>query len=137
MPIVYVTALYAAILALILLVLSMRVIAVRRRLRVAVGDGGDDGLARRIRAHGNFAEYVPLALILMLAGEFAGAPAWMLHALGVTLIVGRIIHAWSLAAHSSSGRTIGMSLTFLVLLAGAALCAVAAFGGFAALDQAG
>ncbi|MBL8659277.1 MAG: MAPEG family protein [Rhodospirillales bacterium] len=131
MPILYVTALYAAILALILLVLSMRVIAVRRRSRVAIGDGGDDTLARRIRAQGNFTEYVPIALILMLAAEQAGPPAWMLHALGVALVVGRITHAWSLSAHSIPGRTIGMSLTFLVLIAGAALAIAAAVGTFA------
>lgn len=131
MSILLVTALYAAILALVLLVLSFRVIAVRRRLGVAVGDGGDDTLTRRIRAHANFTEYVPIALILMLASELAGAPDWMLHALGATLVVGRIVHAWSLSAHSIPGRTIGMSLTFLVLLGGAALAAAAAFDAFA------
>lgn len=131
MPIVNITALYAAALALILVVLSVRVIAVRRRLRVAVGDAGDDMLARRIRAHANFSEYVPLALILMLAGETAGAPAWMLHALGATLIVGRIIHAWSLSAHSIPGRTIGMTLTFAVLVGGAVMAVAAAVGDFA------
>jgi uncharacterized protein len=130
MPIVNITALYAAALALILVILSARVIAVRRRLRVAVGDAGDDVLARRIRAHGNFAEYVPLALVLMLTGEIAGAPDWMLHALGATLLVGRITHAWSLSAHSIPGRTIGMTLTFAVLVAGAVMAAAAAVGDF-------
>ncbi len=131
MPILHVTALYAAILALILIVLSMRVIAVRRRQRIAIGDGGDDALARRIRAHGNFTEYVPLALILMLAAEQAGPPEWMLHALGASLVIGRISHAWSLSAHSIPGRTIGMSLTFLVIIGGAALAVAAAIGVFA------
>jgi uncharacterized membrane protein YecN with MAPEG domain len=130
MPIVNVTALYAAALALILVVLSARVIAVRRRLRIAVGDAGDDMLARRIRAHGNFTEYVPLALILMLAGEVAGAPDWMLHVLGAALVVGRVTHAWSLSAHSIPGRTIGMVLTFAVLVGGAVMAVAAAVGDF-------
>jgi uncharacterized membrane protein YecN with MAPEG domain len=130
MPIVNVTALYAAALALILVVLSARVIAVRRRLRIAVGDAGDDMLARRIRAHGNFTEYVPLALILMLAGEVACAPDWMLHVLGATLVVGRVTHAWSLSAHSIPGRTIGMILTFAVLVGGAVMAVAAAVGDF-------
>lgn len=130
MPIVNITALYAAVLALILVVLSVRVIAVRRRLRIAVGDAGDDTLARRIRAHGNFTEYVPIALILMLSGEVAGAPAWMLHALGATLVVGRLTHAWSLSAHSIPGRTIGMTLTFIVLVGGAVMAVAAAVGDF-------
>ena len=131
MPIVNITALYAAALALVLTVLSVRVIAVRRRLRIAVGDGGDDMLARRIRAHANFTEYVPLALILMLSSEVAGAPAWMLHALGVALVVGRGTHAWSLSAHSIPGRTIGMTLTFIVLVGGAVMAVAAAVGDFA------
>lgn len=131
MPILLVTALYAAILAVVLLVLSFRVIAVRRRLGVAVGDAGDENLTRRIRAHANFAEYVPIALILMLASELAGSPDWMLHALGATLVVGRIIHAWSLTARSITGRTIGMSLTFLVIVAGAGLALAATLDAFA------
>lgn len=131
MPIVHVTALYAAVLALILVALSVRVIAVRRRLRIAVGDAGDDTLARRIRAHGNFTEYVPIALILMLSGEIAGAPDWMLHTLGATLVAGRVTHAWSLSAHSIPGRTIGMTLTFIVLVAGAVMAVAAAVDDFA------
>lgn len=131
MPIVHVTALYAAVLALILVALSVRVIAVRRRLRIAVGDAGDDTLARRIRAHGNFTEYVPIALILMLSAEIAGAPDWMLHALGATLVAGRVIHAWSLSARSIPGRTIGMTLTFIVLVAGAVMAVAAAVDDFA------
>lgn len=133
MTIVHVTALYTGLLALVLLVLSIRVINIRRRLRIGIGDEGNEELARRIRAHGNFTEYVPLALLLSLVGELAGAPAWMLHALGATLVVGRIVHAWSLPARSIAGRTAGMMLTFAVILAGAALALAAAFGVFAAL----
>lgn len=128
MTIVHVTALYTGLLALVLLVLSIRVISVRRRLRIGIGDEGNEELARRIRAHGNFTEYVPIALLLILAGELAAAPDWMLHALGATLVVGRVVHAWSLPAHSIGGRTAGMMLTFIVIAAGAALALAAAFG---------
>ncbi len=117
MPLI--TPLYAALAAVILIALSVRVIGVRRSRRVAIGDGGDDDMARRIRAQGNFAEYVPLALVLILLLELGGAPAWQLHLLGAALILGRILHAWSLTAHSGSGRLIGMTLTFFVLAAGA------------------
>lgn len=132
MTIVHVTALYTGLLALVLLVLSIRVISVRRRLRIGIGDEGNEELARRIRAHGNFTEYVPIALLLILAGELAASPVWMLHGLGVTLVVGRVVHAWSLPAHSIAGRTIGMLLTFAVIVAGAALALAVAFGAFAA-----
>ncbi len=117
MPLV--TPLYAALAAVILIVLSLRVIGARRSRRVALGDGADEDLARRIRAQGNFTEYTPLALVLVLLLELGGAPAWQLHALGAALILGRIVHAWSLTAHSGNGRLIGMTLTFFVLAAGA------------------
>jgi uncharacterized membrane protein YecN with MAPEG domain len=117
MPII--TPLYAALAAVILSVLSLRIIGVRRSRRVAIGDGADEELARRIRAHGNFAEYTPLALVLILLLELGGAPAWQLHLIGAALILGRIVHAWSLTAHSGNARLIGMTLTLFVLAAGA------------------
>jgi uncharacterized membrane protein YecN with MAPEG domain len=117
MPLV--TPLYAALAAAMMIVLSLRVIGARRSRRVAIGDGADEEVARRIRAHGNFAEYAPLALLLILLLELGGAPAWQLHLLGAALILGRIVHAWSLTAHSGNGRLIGMTLTFFVLAAGA------------------
>lgn len=117
MPLV--TPLYAALAAVILIVLALRVIGARRSRRVALGDGADDDLARRIRAQGNFTEYAPLALVLILLLELGGAPAWQLHALGAALILGRIVHAWSLPAQSGNGRLIGMTLTIFVLAAGA------------------
>jgi uncharacterized membrane protein YecN with MAPEG domain len=127
MPLI--TPLYAALAAAILIVLSLRVIGVRRGRRVAIGDDGDEDLARRIRAQGNFAEYTPLALLMILLLELGGAPAWQLHLLGAALILGRILHAWSLAAHSGNGRVAGMALTFFVLTAAALGNLKAALGG--------
>jgi uncharacterized membrane protein YecN with MAPEG domain len=117
-----ITPLYAGVLALILVALAMRVIRIRRGKRIGIGDGNDDNLARRIRAHANFTEYVPIALVMMLLIELAGYPAWTLHALGLALIVGRVVHAWSLPAQSLAGRTIGMVLTFAVLISSALMC---------------
>ncbi len=117
MPLI--TPLYAALAAVILIVLALRVIGARRSHKVAIGDGADENLARRIRAQGNFTEYTPLALVLILLLELGGAPAWQLHALGAALILGRIVHAWSLTAHSGNGRLIGMTLTIVVLATGA------------------
>ncbi|MHA1151404.1 MAG: MAPEG family protein [Alphaproteobacteria bacterium] len=126
MPLI--TPLYAALAAAVLIVLSVRVIGVRRSRQLAIGDGADDDMARRIRAQGNFAEYTPLALLLILLLEFGGAAAWQLHLLGAALILGRIVHAWSLTAHSGNGRLTGMVLTFVVLAAGALGNLKTAFG---------
>jgi uncharacterized membrane protein YecN with MAPEG domain len=117
MPVI--TPLYAAVAALMPISLSVRVIGMRRRRRVSIGDGEDEILARRIRAQGNFIEYVPMALVLLLLLELGGASAWLLHGLGIALLVGRLVHAWSLAAHNGTGRIIGMGLTFGVLVVAA------------------
>ena len=69
-----ITALYAGLLALLFLALSINVIRYRRGEQVSLGDGGKRKLARGIRAHGNFAEYVPLVLVLMSIAELSQAP---------------------------------------------------------------
>jgi hypothetical protein len=120
------TGLYAGLAGLMLIVLSVRVIQVRRARGLSAGDGGDAELKRRIRAHGNFCEYAPLALILLAAVEGAGHPAWLVHGLGICLLAGRVSHAWSMTAGSIRARVAGMSATFLVLGVGS----VAAIAGF-------
>ena len=77
-----VTALYAALLALLLLLLARSTILRRQTARILLGDGADEPLQRRIRAHANFAEYAPLGLILLALCEAQGAPPLVLHALG-------------------------------------------------------
>ena len=72
-----VTALYAGILGLWLVLLSTRVILARRSEKVSLGHGGNVSLERRMRAQGNLAEYAPMALILIGALELAGtAPSF-------------------------------------------------------------
>ncbi|WP_259781966.1 MAPEG family protein [Aestuariispira ectoiniformans] len=120
--IVTVTPIYAALAALLLLLLSVRVVTMRHKLRAALGDKGDTMLERRIRVHGNFVEYAPITLLLLLLVELQGGPVWLLHAIGVSLLAGRCIHAYgvSQAQENFKIRTTGMTLTFLALLAGAA-----------------
>ncbi len=116
-----VTALYAALLALLFLLLSRNVIVIRRRQRIAIGDEGDPGLLRRIRAQGNFAEYVPLALILMAFAEIQGLQPLVVHGLGLALLVGRALHALGLSRSPEDYRfrIAGMTLTFVVLVVSA------------------
>jgi hypothetical protein len=115
MPIV---ALYAALLALLFVVLSLRTIGARRRLQVAVGDGGHRELQRAMRVHANFAEYAPLALLLIYLVEVASGPSGLVHALGLGLLAGRSVHAYgvSQAKEDLRFRVSGMALTFMVLI---------------------
>jgi len=127
-----ITAVYAGLCGLMLVGLSAGVIRQRGRARVSVGDGGDAGLIRWIRAQGNFAEYVPLALLLLALAEAQGAPAVALHGLGGALVLGRVLHAWGMVSgrdlHPARGA--GMVLTFAVLvLGGAGLLAHGLAGG--------
>src|SRR5512143_1314199 len=92
-----ITALYASLLVPLFLLLASRVIRARRGARVAVGDGGNASLMRRMRVHANFAEYVPLALLLMALAESLGTSIWLLHALGIPLLVGRLVHAFGMS----------------------------------------
>jgi hypothetical protein len=113
-----ITVLYASLLAILLLVLSFNVIRLRFKLKVALGDGEQKTLTAAIRVHGNFIEYIPLALILLGCYELSGADSLWLHILGGLLFVGRILHAIGLGKSigTSIQRQVGTLLTFLVLL---------------------
>lgn len=119
-----ITALYAGLLTFLLLVLSFRVIGVRRSAKVEIGDGANHQLLRRVRVHANFVEYTPYAIILIALLESLKAPGLVLHALGATLLAGRVIHAYALSQspHIMWMRVAGMMLTFMVLGAAAVGC---------------
>ncbi len=111
-----VTPLYALPLALIYLILWVRISAVRSKTSISFGDGGNVELLRRIRQHGNFVEWAPFVLILMILAEGMGAPALYLHIGGALLLIGRIVHPFGLqsidnAAHPM--RYIGNSANIL------------------------
>jgi uncharacterized membrane protein YecN with MAPEG domain len=116
-----ITPVYAGILTLLFIVLSVRVIGLRRMSGVGLGDGGNRELLRRQRVHGNFAEYVPFALILMSLAELQHVLGWLLHAIGILLLAGRLAHAYAVGQEpeQTGGRVLGMALTFTALLVGA------------------
>ncbi len=118
-----VTALYAGSLALWFLVLSYRVVG-RRRAGISLGDGGDPGMLRVVRGHANFAEYVPLALIMLAILELGGTPPIVLHVLGLALLAGRLLHGYALSftQQFGFGRFWGTLLTYGVLVIEALLC---------------
>jgi uncharacterized protein len=118
------TGLYAALCALIILALALRVIVLRWSTKTGIGDGGDRRLSKAIRVHGNATEYVPLALVLMLIAELGGASGALLNACGIALVAARLLHAYGLtrSAGASIGRMLGTIGTFAVILVLAATC---------------
>jgi uncharacterized protein len=119
-----ITALYASLLAFLFLLLSARVISQRREARVEIGHGESRELMRRARVHANFAEYVPVALVLLICAESLKAPALALHVLGLGLVAGRAVHAYGLSQtpHNFRLRVLGMWLTLATIGLLAALC---------------
>lgn len=113
---------YAALLALLFLVLSVAVVRERGAQKVAIGAPPRGALERRVRVHGNFAEYAPFTLLLLAMAELRDAPPLLLHALCLALLAGRAAHAWGVSQTDEDlrFRMAGMALTFAAL-AGAAL----------------
>lgn len=111
-----ITSIYVSLLALLIVRLSVAVIKLRRKNRVSVGDGGNEALQLAIRAHANAVEYIPIALMLLLTLELNGAPKILIHILGVTLLIGRILHAMGLPAKDLQRRVLGMQITIYLLI---------------------
>jgi uncharacterized membrane protein YecN with MAPEG domain len=119
-----IVALYAAILALLFVALSVRTLRLRRRLQIAIGDGHDKAMLRAMRVHANFAEYVPFAIVLMALAESMEPPDLLVHVAGVLLVIGRLIHAYGVSQSPPimKYRVYGMWLTFASMTLAALLC---------------
>jgi uncharacterized protein len=121
-PIPTILPIYAAVLAIFFVVLSIRTIRQRRQLKINLGDAGNKDMQRAVRVHANFAEYVPLGLLMIYLVEQSGVYAWFVHLLCMGLLVGRLSHAYGVGQQRENFafRVTGMVLTFSVLIA----CAV-------------
>jgi uncharacterized protein len=119
-----ITAFYAALLAVLFIYLSVRVIGCRRERRVEFGHGEDFELLRRVRVHANFAEYVPFALLLMALAESMAPPDLVVHLAGLLLIAGRLLHAYgtSQSPPITRYRVYGTGLTFAAMGIAALAC---------------
>ena len=119
-----ITAFYAALLAVLFLFLSVRVIGWRRERRVEFGHGEDIELLRRMRVHANFDEYVPFTLLLMALAESMAPPHLLLHLAGLLLVAGRLLHAYGVSQSPAvmRYRIWGMWLTFIALGLAALIC---------------
>jgi len=122
-----VTLTTAGLLGLVYFMLSLRVVQVRTKLKVSLGHAGDELLLSRIRAHANFAEYVPLVLILLGAIELAVVSPW-LWLIGLGLVVVRIAHAVGMALPAPNPfRIAGTAGTFVLMLAASIWAIAVAF----------
>ncbi|HHF3082310.1 TPA: MAPEG family protein [Vibrio diabolicus] len=111
-----ITALYASILAILIIWLAVQVIKQRRLNQVAYADGGVEALQIARSAQSNAIEYIPITLILMALLEFNSAyPTWI-HLTGIIFVIGRIIHARGILKEDLKRRVRGMQVTFLVIL---------------------
>lgn len=114
-----ITPLYAGLLGILYLALSFRVVQGRQAADgPGLGDGGNASMLRRIRGHANFAEYVPIILVLLAMLELGAWPAWLLHGLGAALLIARLLHGYALSYsdHFQFGRFWGTLITFVLLL---------------------
>lgn len=114
----HIISMYAALLGLLFFYLSIRTISLRRKLQIGIGFKENDEMLRGMRVHSNFAEYVPLTLVLIFFAEIQGAPGLLIHALGSLLLVGRALHAYGVSQMNEKFffRVSGMAMTFTALL---------------------
>jgi len=114
----------AAAAAILNLWISIRVGQMRHAIKVSVGDGGDERLLRRMRAHANFIENTPLVLILIAAVELSGKGGAWLAVVGGLYILGRVCHALGMDGGAIEKlRGVGTLVTMLTQL-GLAIAAV-------------
>ena len=107
-----ITVLFVALFELMHVPLTMAVGLRRAQTGIQFLDGGDQTLLRRMRAQGNFAENVPIALLAMAAAEVTGAPAWALWTGGACILAGRLLHATTIITRGwGLARANGMLLT--------------------------
>lgn len=121
------TLFFAGCCALLQCLLTALVIVRRAQTGVSFLDGGDDQLLRRMRAHGNFSETTPMALLLMLLLELRGFSSVGLMSFGFALLIGRALHAKSLLSDNAAwSRLSGMVLT-LAVISIEGVCAIVLF----------
>ena len=99
----------------LMMVLTVAIIRFRMNNAVSLGDGGSPVLHGRVRAHGNFVENAPLHLLALISMTQLGTSSLMLHVVGGTFIVGRVLHAWGITRERNANlpRQIGVVLTLV------------------------
>ena len=125
-----ITMLYVAIHG--LMILSMAIFVAKRRsaTKIQLGDGGNDDMLSAMRVMGNYGEYAPIVMMMLLVLEIMGGTPTLLHSMGIIFTAGRLAHWQGLASSPgiSKGRGIGTTLTFLTILIGIVACLIGVFG---------
>lgn len=118
-----ISAIYIALCGLLMLILAARVATGRIKYELAVGDGGIRSFQGVIRAHSDAVEYIPMALLMLVAAENSGAEGWMIHGLGTLLLASRVVHALALyrTPDASKRRFVGVFGTWMVYVLSALL----------------
>ena len=113
-----ITLISASILGLLLIILSLYTVKLRLKLQVSMGDGGHEQLLKAVRAHGNFTEYAPIALLLVFLIEASQADSRLVLGAGILLVTGRILHAIGLTRGDTVNkfRQVGTMFTWLSIL---------------------
>lgn len=112
-----VVALYGALNAIFNVFLANNVSTVRRKEKVGLGLGSSKDLETAVRVHANNAEFVPLALVMLLIAELMGGSSLVLHCLGGTLLVARVLHAIGLPRKAPNvPRFAGTALTWMMIV---------------------
>lgn len=113
-----ISAFYIALHAVLLMALALRVMLLRKRHQVRFGDAGEKDMIKAVRAHGNAAEYIPIALLLLAACELNGGAAPLLHGAGAALFAFRLSHAWGITKGRGwpLARLTGITGSVLVIL---------------------
>jgi uncharacterized membrane protein YecN with MAPEG domain len=112
---------FASVLALVFVVLSLNVIRARRHHKVGLGTGQNKAVERAMRVHANFAEYVPFCLLLLTLLELNQANRFLLIGLCSLLLIGRLLHAFGVSMEQERFifRVSGMVMTFIVIVSAA------------------
>ncbi|HTO41334.1 MAG TPA: MAPEG family protein [Rhizomicrobium sp.] len=111
---------YVAVNAAIMLALAVLVVRARQGTQTAIGDGGNPAMIAAVRAHGNNTEYVPMGLLLLWSVVALGGSIWLVHGVGASLTLGRLLHGFGLSRSTgvSTARLLGVVLTWAAFVVG-------------------
>ncbi len=125
-----VSSLYIALNLILAVLLAINVVRIRAKYKIDMLHGDNIEMLKKLRAHGNNVEYVPYALIGLIALEVMGTGSNWLHGLGIALTTARVFHAQGLyrSTGTSVGRFVGTTVTWLVMLLIAVLLLMKVFG---------
>ncbi|WP_323750545.1 MAPEG family protein [Marinobacter sp.] len=122
--IIPITAVFAAAIGILLLVLSVMAVRFRLKYQIGMGVNDDPVFQATVRAHANLVEYAPIGLIMLAIAELNGVSSTWVYWTGMALVLGRILHAFGMIkgkGRTHKARLVGMVLTWLSILMAALL----------------